>query len=974
VAEIYSVGLELKVNNRPLDQAIDKIQRFERRVDQLQGRDPFQGASRSARAASSALDGMNGRLRDASGRFIAAGSAAGSAGNRFAAAGRDARVAAGGIGKLSGAIGGLVSAYALLQAGKFIFGKTAELETQTRSIQVLTGSLEKAKDIVGELQQYANVTPFTSTEIIDSAKRLTAFGVSAEKVVETTKRLGDVAGATGANLGQLSLVYGQVMAKGRLQGEELLQFQERGVGLQDELRKMYGLTGQEFSKALEKGQISAAAVELALKRLTSTGGKYADGAISQSDTLAGKFSTLQDGIENVARSIGTALEPAIKSILGIAIDAVNEINGLMETGKLMTGFGSALSDKKRAELFNSVDADAKKLAQLRYDGGRSGKFDSGVFASVKEDLFRDRLRQYGYDSGLLTPPKAKPPAATSAAIPPLLGGNTTGSGSSSTKGVEEAVRRGVIGGLTGGGQSGASRGRSTGPHLHAQLVKGSNLEKMVDAALDFGGGKTASSFGLGRGAGARGPNGHGYPARDYYTPQGTPFTLKPGWSASDMGIQGALGRGMRISGPGGVFELGHLAGVKTGDLNGKGAASDLANAQQDALDAQLKSLQTGRELTTEYSRQIELQGASTEQARQRLEIQYQHQDRQQKINELMDAGQRKELTGLNDRIKTSEVQKLEIELLVDKARLLEGALRPIADENELLEARLKGTEKELIARREIAALTNAGMAPDAAKALVAKNQQLKAADSDPVTQLVRQWNEELGNTKGMISSLAQTVQGELSTAMSSAITGVIQGTTTVQQAFSQMFANIGAAFIDMATQMIAKALIMKVLGILGGGLGGGFGGLGSVSSKLSFDPSGMAGFNQPWSFSGGGYTGDGPRSGGLDGEGGYLAMVHPQETVIDHTDARSAMQRYRPGNGPGSAAAGVGGATADSEAGGGGGTFTLQTVVINNVEYATVDQVRAMGAAAAQQGAAAGHTRVMGDFRNKRSVRARMGL
>lgn len=37
------------------------------------------------------------------------------------------------------------------------------------------------------------------------------------------------------------------------------------------------------------------------------------------------------------------------------------------------------------------------------------------------------------------------------------------------------------------------------------------------------------------------------------------------------------------------------------------------------------------------------------------------------------------------------------------------------------------------------------------------------------------------------------------------------------------------------------------------------------------------------SFEGGGYTGDGPRVGGLDGKGGYMAMVHPKETIIDHT-------------------------------------------------------------------------------------------
>jgi tape measure domain-containing protein len=36
-------------------------------------------------------------------------------------------------------------------------------------------------------------------------------------------------------------------------------------------------------------------------------------------------------------------------------------------------------------------------------------------------------------------------------------------------------------------------------------------------------------------------------------------------------------------------------------------------------------------------------------------------------------------------------------------------------------------------------------------------------------------------------------------------------------------------------------------------------------------------------YAGGGYTGDGPRSGGLDGQGGFIAMLHPRETVIDHT-------------------------------------------------------------------------------------------
>lgn len=37
------------------------------------------------------------------------------------------------------------------------------------------------------------------------------------------------------------------------------------------------------------------------------------------------------------------------------------------------------------------------------------------------------------------------------------------------------------------------------------------------------------------------------------------------------------------------------------------------------------------------------------------------------------------------------------------------------------------------------------------------------------------------------------------------------------------------------------------------------------------------------SFDGGGWTGNGPRSGGLDGKGGFLALMHPQEQVNDTT-------------------------------------------------------------------------------------------
>ena len=49
----------------------------------------------------------------------------------------------------------------------------------------------------------------------------------------------------------------------------------------------------------------------------------------------------------------------------------------------------------------------------------------------------------------------------------------------------------------------------------------------------------------------------------------------------------------------------------------------------------------------------------------------------------------------------------------------------------------------------------------------------------------------------------------------------------------------------------------------------------------------FAGFGDIFSADGGGYTGSGIRAGGVDGKGGFPAILHPNETVVDHTKGQS---------------------------------------------------------------------------------------
>lgn len=124
----------------------------------------------------------------------------------------------------------------------------------------------------------------------------------------------------------------------------------------------------------------------------------------------------------------------------------------------------------------------------------------------------------------------------------------------------------------------------------------------------------------------------------------------------------------------------------------------------------------------------------------------------------------------------------------------------------------------------------------------------------------------------------QDVADSFETHFGDALMGIVTDFDILNGSIEDFGYNAEQVFKNMAREIIKELYRIFVVKKITGFISAAVGDVGSLYQ-------GSTGFMQ---FSGGGYTGSGPRSGGLDGKGGFLAMLHPKETVIDHTKGQSA--------------------------------------------------------------------------------------
>lgn len=226
--------------------------------------------------------------------------------------------------KMKTLITGFIAAYGGKKLWDLLIGSNAEMEQYTTSLEVMLGSASKASAMIEKMRDFAAKTPLTLENVISGGSLLMSYGVDESNLIDTMTKLGDLASGNAEKMDRITLAYGQMLAKGKVTGEELRQMTEAGVPLQTALAESIGVTGEEFSKMVSAGKVGIDDLNKAITGLTTGNGKFAGMMEKQSQTMQGMLSTLQDNLSEFMRKMGEGAFGEVKSALQEASDLLAE--------------------------------------------------------------------------------------------------------------------------------------------------------------------------------------------------------------------------------------------------------------------------------------------------------------------------------------------------------------------------------------------------------------------------------------------------------------------------------------------------------------------------------------------------------------------------------------------------------------------------------------------------------------------------
>lgn len=229
-----------------------------------------------------------------------------------------------------------------------------------------------------------------------------------------------------------------------------------------------------------------------------------------------------------------------------------------------------------------------------------------------------------------------------------------------------------------------------------------------------------------------------------------------------------------------------------------------------------------------------------------------------------------------------EKYREDMDIILEQIQLKNDGVFRTAEEQLIENSRLQLTKKyneEIVKIKNLDNLTEQGKINAIAAANIKYQEQFDLVKGLAAERIKDRENMMKGATLGVqnyfdeITNFSKFTEDATSSALRGMEDSLVRFVQTGKLSFKDMANSIIA---DLIRIQLRQSIMGPLAGLIGGNL--------STATKYGTNPgSQQTGMLASQDFEGGGYTGYGARSGGMDGKGGFMAMLHPNETVIDHT-------------------------------------------------------------------------------------------
>lgn len=281
----------------------------------------------------------------------------------------------------------------------------AQIEKYTTGFTNMLGSAEAAQQVMSQIQEDAAKTPFDVESLTKANQYLISAGENASYARSTIMALGDAVSATGGGndeLNRMSQNLQQIANTGKATTADIKQFAYAGIDV-------YGILADYTGKSTTEVQNMTISYDLltqALQAASEEGGRYYGSMDTQSQTMNGRVSTLQDNVKQLAGLLTGDLSSGVGVVIGnlndmlVAAQEAYKTDGWIGLAGAITGLSGPISSVK--SWFESFASSASTwLDKLSYKLNRFlGKAATADYDTYEEyadanlrQSNRDRLRQ-----------------------------------------------------------------------------------------------------------------------------------------------------------------------------------------------------------------------------------------------------------------------------------------------------------------------------------------------------------------------------------------------------------------------------------------------------------------------------------------------------------------------------------------------------------------------------------------------------